>query len=894
MGVVRNIMVRAVADFSSLQQASQELQNNMNRMSNNVSGSINRMNRETGKLGAIGSAFASLRNELAMYAGVYLGVKGMADATKAAYEYEAEMGNLTHVLQDQTQAFVEWGDTQAREFGYGRSDVVKYGTQYANLVSTFTHGTEQISQRTKTLLEMSAIIANGTGRSIDDVMQRMRSGLLGNVEAINDLGIYANNSMIQTTNAFKQIANGRHWANLTFQEQQQIMYMGLMEQAVQKYGNTMQQNTHLKLNQFLGIMKDIRVEMGNFILPILNRVLPALNALGMALLRAMTIAAQFSKALFGKAVWGDTPQTKVQTGAINDQSGAVNNLTHAVKKLKKAKQDAMSLAGFDQINLLNNGSSSSPDGGGSSSGMALPTPDTSGFNDAINQTTDNVGKVSQAVEDFANKVKVWLKPLKPYWDDLTDAVKGLWDSIVNLWESKGVQAFVGWLSDTAKLAIEVTLHALSQTIKTVSDAINVVADILNGDWSKAWEDANKMLGDATDIFGGLTPIIAGITAALIAQKVVETVTELWKSYKLITEEMTIAQWALNVAMDANPIGLVAAAIGLLVTAALELYTHWNDINGAFKKFGDMISSGYNTAIDGITTALKDQITAVFGKVGGKYVWDGLGSIANGLKSIGNGNFKKGFDSIVTGTKTLLNGVFGRAKGKYIWEGLGDIKNGLKNIATGNFKKGFDNIKDGIHNFVNALFGKSKGKFVWEGISKIVSALKDIKNGNFGSAVQKIKDAFKNFGHGLGEGITNTFKSVYNKAVGGINSIIKSFNKVKDSLPFGVGDSIKDVPTIPTLKLAKGGITTGPTMALVGDNSGGQEVVQPLNKLQDYMSGTITDAIATAMKLSGGTTGGSSDRPIEITLQLNETKLGKAVISSINKVHRQSGKVLLNL
>ena len=37
---------------------------------------------------------------------------------------------------------------------------------------------------------------------------------------------------------------------------------------------------------------------------------------------------------------------------------------------------------------------------------------------------------------------------------------------------------------------------------------------------------------------------------------------------------------------------------------------------------------------------------------------------------------------------------------------------------------------------------------------------------------------------------------------------------------------------------------------------------------------------------------SNDSPIEITLQIGSTKLGKVVIDSINKVQRQAGKPLI--
>ena len=38
----------------------------------------------------------------------------------------------------------------------------------------------------------------------------------------------------------------------------------------------------------------------------------------------------------------------------------------------------------------------------------------------------------------------------------------------------------------------------------------------------------------------------------------------------------------------------------------------------------------------------------------------------------------------------------------------------------------------------------------------------------------------------------------------------------------------------------------------------------------------------------------NDRPIELTLQIGETKLGRIVIDSINKLQKQEGRILLEL
>jgi hypothetical protein len=57
-------------------------------------------------------------------------------------------------------------------------------------------------------------------------------------------------------------------------------------------------------------------------------------------------------------------------------------------------------------------------------------------------------------------------------------------------------------------------------------------------------------------------------------------------------------------------------------------------------------------------------------------------------------------------------------------------------------------------------------------------------------------------------------------------------------------------------LAKGGITYGPMLAMVGDNPGGQEVVAPLDKLEELLASAVGTAVMQAMQ-----TGGNNNGPV---------------------------------
>lgn len=75
----------------------------------------------------------------------------------------------------------------------------------------------------------------------------------------------------------------------------------------------------------------------------------------------------------------------------------------------------------------------------------------------------------------------------------------------------------------------------------------------------------------------LIPIMAGVTGGLAAYSIVGTVKDLMEKLALATKGQTIVQWALNAAMHANPVFLIAAGMGLAIAAGVALIRNWDKV-----------------------------------------------------------------------------------------------------------------------------------------------------------------------------------------------------------------------------------------------------------------------------------------------------------------------------
>lgn len=419
--------------------------NKMKEVENRVKDASGKVQESTNKIKAQSGSMLGTFAKLAKFAGLaYLGKK-MLDvgmySTQMALEVTAAVNQIKRQMGESSQTFLKWVNDNASAMNMGVGEATKYGAVYSNLFSGFIKDSNKLSAYTAKMLQTSAVVAEGSGRSITDVMERIRSGLLGNTEAIEDLGINVNVAMIQSTEAFKRFANGQSWDQLDYQTQQQIRLMAILEQATAKYGTTLSQSVNGRISLFKSLLKDAALNVGNAFLPIVNAVMPVLNSFAMVLKNVTAKLAEFIALMFNKKA---TVKDGGVAGAVNDMNGSLqdaaggagdladamgdaddasggmaDNLDDTAKSAKKAVKELLGLMGFDEINLLGKKDDSGDDdgagkgkgGGGGGKGKKGKGGGGAPFKDILPEV---------ALTDMDNQ-------FKSIFDGLGDKLKGLFD-----------------------------------------------------------------------------------------------------------------------------------------------------------------------------------------------------------------------------------------------------------------------------------------------------------------------------------------------------------------------------------------------------------------------------------------------------------------------------------
>jgi len=414
----------------------------MKEVENQVKGTSDQVKNATAKVREQSNSIGSAFGKLAKFAGFAILGKKLLDvgmySTQTALEVAASMNQIKRQMGESSQSFLKWVNDNANAMNMGVGEATNYGAVYSNLFSGFIKDTNKLSAYTAKMLQTSAVVAEGSGRSITDVMERIRSGLLGNTEAIEDLGINVGVAMIESTEAFKKFANGQSWQQLDYQTQQQIRLMAILEQATAKYGDTLSNSVNGSISLFKSLMKDSALNLGNAMLPIINAIMPVLNSFAMVLKNVTAKLAEFIALMFNKkatvkdgvggAVGDMGNAMKDAAGGAGDLADAVDdagdsaggladNLGDSAKNAKKAAKELLGLLGFDEINILQKpkdddaGGSGGGGGGGGGKGGKGKGGGGGPFKDILPEVE---------LTDMDNK-------FKSIFDGLGDKLKGLFD-----------------------------------------------------------------------------------------------------------------------------------------------------------------------------------------------------------------------------------------------------------------------------------------------------------------------------------------------------------------------------------------------------------------------------------------------------------------------------------
>ena len=835
MSVVKNLMVRAGADFSAITKQANKAKTSMSGMQASVSKSCSRM---TVAITGMNKVFATLGATISVAAVVAAGKAAKTafdEQTEASAKLAQVMRNTMGARSDEVKSIEDLIDAQER-LGVVKGDVQ---TEAAQELATYL----TLSDSLKTLLPVLNDMAAqqyGIGASAENAVNiatMMGKVMNGQTSALSRYGY----SFTAAQEAILKYGT---------EAQRAATLAEVVEQSVGGMNAALAATPNGRLQQVSNTLGKIQESFGQAVSNIAVLFIPALNAACNVLASLATLANKVAQALanvFGHGASGASTAVTYTAAA----AGAMSDLTDETEAAGAAAKENLSTFGFDTLQKLSGTA-------GSSGAAEADTPAAAGG--GISEATTGADEAGESIgwlEAGLARLKSTMAGLN--FEPPTSALSKMKDAAAPL--TQGLFSGLSWaytniFEPLAKWTVEDVLPAflrlLASAASVLSAALTALQPLASWLWTNFLQPIAAWTGGAiVAILDGLTSALQGISGWIsqnqgLVQAMTVTVGAFFAAWQLtslaefivnagglagVIAKVTTALKACTVAKIADKLETAAicalyvkdwavalagnvAAIGKDVAAWIALRAEW--IAGKASLVAATVAEAAHTAAawagTAATTALGVAMNVLCSPI--TLVIAAIAALVAGIVLL-----VKNWDTV-------------KAAGAAAWTGIQTAWS----VASSWFTT---NIAEPIKGTWNTAMANLKqwGSDTWTSIKSVWSVASSWFTTN---VTTPISNGFKNFANG----IIGFFEGLVNGAINGINSIIGAFNRISFSIPDWVpviggkswGFSLATFPNVTLPRLANGAVFEGnnPYLAIVNDQKHGVNVESPLSTIVEAM------------------------------------------------------------
>lgn len=434
---------------------------------------------------------------------------------------------------------------------------------------------------------------------------------------------------------------------------------------------------------------------------------------------------------------------------------------------------------------------------------------------AISDTADATESWTEKLGILKNKALIKLAPVaERVFDGIERAVAAV---------TPHLQTFADWLSVKIPPALETASVAFDEIKTAVSTAFD-------------WMIQNKDL-----VLGAVVAVGVGIATLLVPPLIASAAASIAAAAPFIALAVLLAALGAAVVYAYQEFGWFQTAVDAVVTFFTE--TAWP----AIQAFAGFIADAFQ-ALVGFVRTHWDTIQSVV-----KGVWDFISKYVSNVIGIVQG--------VIDTVMGVISGDWGRA-----WDGIKGILSSvwdqiklIVGLALDAVKLAvslaWDAVKatvsaaiDGVKSYLSTKWDEIVTKFedVWNGLSTFVSDTWADIEGFVSGGIDEVVGFFTGMPGSIASAVSGGFDSIYDGFKGVINRVIDAWNSISLG-PFTIPGFDSGIPGVPSFgdttlgpygpptipRLAEGGIVTGPTLALIGDNRSGREAVVPLERADEF-------------------------------------------------------------
>lgn len=705
------------------------------------------------------------------------------------------------------------------------------------------YSSDQI-KKTMNALKNSATFARQSTYSLGDAVQTATEGLKNeNSVVVDNAGVTKNVAKMWEDYA-KSIGTTRD--KLTQEQKIQAEVNGILEETkFQSNDAAIYANTYSgKIAQLNTAFTNMKTAIGNVIQPLAKLFVPMITVATNAITKLFTSLAGLLS-LFG--LKADSVET-VSNG-IGDMATNADKASDAVGSVgdsasKSAKKIKKSLAGWDEINKLDDNSDSSSGSGSGSGGSSGGIKESLDVSSTVQEDTSVFTGLIEKVKELASIFKEGFDAGfgDTNFDGILDHLLNIKNAIVDIWTDPDVLYSAQQWVDTCLYSLGQMTGAvarigtniaeffvgsidiyLEQYVDRIKTHICNMFDISSEDMTLSGNFA-QALGELSDVFkSDKAKQIGANIIAMFANPIMsanELCAKFAKDIKGVLFQPIIDNVDKLKETFNNVLTPIQTVTGTLADAMTYVGDKWNEVydnyispfmeslktglSDTFSKFLDVYNEYVvpfmNNIADGLGSLWEEHLRPLVDKIG-----EFVGSVVTAIQTLWEMWLKPLIDWIIANIIPVLVPIF-----ESIWNtiknvfgsiadtigGIIDTFKGLIDFIVGVFTGDWSKAWEGIKTFFTGIWEAIKGFFetIWNALKGIVETYINIVKAQISTVLNAIKTIWENIWNGISGFVTtiwNAIKTAISNAINAIKSAISTvFNNIKNTVS-NIFNSIKN-------------------------------------------------------------------------------------------------------
>lgn len=393
----------------------------------------------------------------------------LADCSQSSNEYVENVNLFTVAMGEYAEEAYNYAEQVNKLLGIDISEWIRFQGVFKQITTGFGVAADKSNLMSKNLAQIGYDIASFYNISIEESMQKIQSGISGELEPLRRLGYALDAATLQQIaydNGITQNIN-----TMTQAQKSQLRYIAIMQQSTNVMGDMARTiitpaNSMRILQQQ---MEQLKRAIGNIVSVFAVKLIPYVQVL----IRLLTDAAN------AVADWlGFELPTIDYSQAGKGLTSVTEEADNATEAVKETQDQLLALAGFDEINQLNLDKGKKDDSGDATIGnnydlgIDLPEYD---FLAGLDEQTD---KLYKQIKNKLKDIYEWLKKHKK----IIGTIAGI---LTGIWAVGKIKKFIDKVKD----------------LKTAFDNLSIIKTAK--DWLKNFTDGFKS-SDAKTFFGKLS------------------------------------------------------------------------------------------------------------------------------------------------------------------------------------------------------------------------------------------------------------------------------------------------------------------------------------------------------------------------------------------------------